>query len=142
LTTDFLPELKLRVSGAVPLLPLYAFTASSGMSFTSSYCLQGSDILLSGRNLSSFFKRKLRPPFSGSLTLRMEQVISYKTTRRHVPHFCLNVEWERFFLCLFPWASAAKPRMYCSLLAYCTARFGRSNFGHQMPPRLPTRSAL
>jgi hypothetical protein len=35
-----------------------------------------------------------------------------------------------------------KPRMYCSLLAYCTARFGRSNFGHQMPPRLPTRSAL
>jgi hypothetical protein len=21
-----------------------------------------------------------------------------------------------------------KPRMYCSLLAYCTARFGRSNF--------------
>jgi hypothetical protein len=35
-----------------------------------------------------------------------------------------------------------KPRMYYSLLAYCTARFGRSNFGHQMPPRLPTRSAL
>jgi hypothetical protein len=30
-----------------------------------------------------------------------------------------------------------KPRMYCSLLAYCTARFGRSNFGHQMPP-VPT----
>jgi hypothetical protein len=23
--------------------------------------------------------------------------------------------------------------MYYSLLAYCTARFGRSNFGHQMP---------
>jgi hypothetical protein len=39
--------------------------------------------------------------------------------------------------CLFPWASAC-----CSLLAYCTARFGRSNFGHQMPPRLPTRFAL
>jgi hypothetical protein len=35
-----------------------------------------------------------------------------------------------------------KSRVYCSLLAYCTARFGRSNFGHQMPPRLPTRSAL
>jgi hypothetical protein len=35
-----------------------------------------------------------------------------------------------------------KPRMYYSLLAYCTARFGSSNFGHQMPPRLPTRSAL
>jgi hypothetical protein len=35
-----------------------------------------------------------------------------------------------------------KPRMYYSLLAYCTARFGRSNFGHQMPSRLPTRSAL
>jgi hypothetical protein len=35
-----------------------------------------------------------------------------------------------------------KPRVYCSLLAYCTARFGRPNFGHQMPPRLPTRSAL
>jgi hypothetical protein len=30
-----------------------------------------------------------------------------------------------------------KPRV-----AYCTARFGRSNFGHQMLPRLPTRSAL
>jgi hypothetical protein len=27
-----------------------------------------------------------------------------------------------------------KPRMYYSLLAYCNARFGRSNFGHQMPP--------
>jgi hypothetical protein len=25
--------------------------------------------------------------------------------------------------------------MYYSLLAYCTAHFGRSNFGHQMPPR-------
>jgi hypothetical protein len=36
----------------------------------------------------------------------------------------------------------SKPRVYCSLLAYCTARFGRSNFVHQMPPRLPTRSAL
>jgi hypothetical protein len=35
-----------------------------------------------------------------------------------------------------------KPRVYCSLLAYCAARFGRSNFGHQMPPPLPTRSAL
>jgi hypothetical protein len=35
-----------------------------------------------------------------------------------------------------------KPRMYCSLLAYCTAHFGLSNFGHQMPPHLPTRSAL
>jgi hypothetical protein len=35
-----------------------------------------------------------------------------------------------------------KPQVYCSLLAYCTTRFGRSNFGHQMPPRLPTRSAL
>jgi hypothetical protein len=32
--------------------------------------------------------------------------------------------------------------MYCSLLAYCTARFGRSNFGHQIPPRLPTRWKL
>jgi hypothetical protein len=29
-----------------------------------------------------------------------------------------------------------KPRMYCSLLAYCTARFGRSNFCYQMPPTL------
>jgi len=55
LTTDFLPELKLRVSGAIPLLPLYAFTASSGMSpFTCSYCLLGCDIVLSGRNLCSF----------------------------------------------------------------------------------------
>jgi hypothetical protein len=27
-----------------------------------------------------------------------------------------------------------KTRMYYSLLAYCTARFGRSNFGHQMSP--------
>jgi hypothetical protein len=35
-----------------------------------------------------------------------------------------------------------KPWVYYSLLAYCTARFGRSNFGHQMPPCLPTRSAL
>jgi hypothetical protein len=35
-----------------------------------------------------------------------------------------------------------KPRMYCSLLAYCTAHFGRYNFGHQMPPRLLTRSAF
>jgi hypothetical protein len=35
-----------------------------------------------------------------------------------------------------------KPRMYYSLLAYRTTRFGRSNFGHQMPARQPTRSAL
>jgi hypothetical protein len=35
-----------------------------------------------------------------------------------------------------------KPRMYCSLLAYCTARFGLSNFDHQMTSRLPMRSAL
>jgi hypothetical protein len=35
-----------------------------------------------------------------------------------------------------------KPRMYCSLLAYCTARFGRSDFSHQIPLRLPTRPAL
>jgi hypothetical protein len=35
-----------------------------------------------------------------------------------------------------------KPRTYYSMLAYCTARFGRSNFGNQMPPRLTTRSAL
>jgi hypothetical protein len=44
------------------------------------------------------------------------------------------------FLCLL--GVRGKPRMYYSLLAYCTARFGRSNFGHQMPPRLPPRSAL
>jgi hypothetical protein len=31
--------------------------------------------------------------------------------------------------------------MYYSLLAFCTARFGHSNFGQQMPPRL-SRSAL
>jgi hypothetical protein len=46
-------------------------------------------------------------------------------------------------VCLFvPMGVRGKPRMYCSLLAYCTARFGRSNFGNQMPPRLPKRSAL
>jgi hypothetical protein len=47
------------------------------------------------------------------------------------------------FVCLFvSMGVCGKPRMYYSLLAYCTARFGRSNFGRQMPPRLPTRSAL
>jgi hypothetical protein len=30
-------------------------------------------------------------------------------------------------------AVRGKPRVYCSLLAYCTARSGRFNFGHQMP---------
>jgi hypothetical protein len=35
-----------------------------------------------------------------------------------------------------------KPRMYYSLAGLLYRRFGRSNFGHQMPPRLPTRSAL
>jgi hypothetical protein len=46
-------------------------------------------------------------------------------------------------LCLFvSMGVCGRPRMYCSLLAYCTARFVRSNFGHQMPPRLSTRSAL
>jgi hypothetical protein len=45
--------------------------------------------------------------------------------------------------CLFVYMGVrGKSRVYCSLLAYCTARFGHSNFGHQMPPRLPTRSAL
>jgi hypothetical protein len=38
------------------------------------------------------------------------------------------------FVCLFvSMGVRGKPRMYCSLLAYCTARFGRSKFGHQMP---------
>jgi hypothetical protein len=47
------------------------------------------------------------------------------------------------FVCSFVSVGVrGKPRMYCSLPAYCTARFGRSNFGHQIPPRLPTRSAL
>jgi hypothetical protein len=47
-------------------------------------------------------------------------------------HFCLFVSM----------GVRGKPRMYCSLLAYCTARFGRSNFDHQVPPRLPMPSAL
>jgi hypothetical protein len=38
-----------------------------------------------------------------------------------------------------PWQTTD---VYCSLLAYCTARFRRSNFGHEMPPRLSTRSTL
>jgi hypothetical protein len=44
------------------------------------------------------------------------------------------------FVCFHgrPWQATD----YCSLLAYCTARFGRSNFGHQKPRCLPTRSAL
>jgi hypothetical protein len=47
------------------------------------------------------------------------------------------------FVCLFvSMAVRGKPRMYCSLLPYCTARFGRTNFGHQSPPPLPTRYAL
>jgi hypothetical protein len=49
----------------------------------------------------------------------------------------------RLFLCFFVSMDVrGKPRMYYSLLAYCTARFGSSNFANQMPPRLPTRSAL
>jgi hypothetical protein len=54
----------------------------------------------------------------------------------------LHVVSTRQFLFFFYMGVRGKPRVYCSLLAYCTARFGRSNFGHQMPPRLPTRSAL
>jgi hypothetical protein len=53
-------------------------------------------------------------------------------------HFILS------FVCLFV-CFHGRPRQttdYYSLLAYCTAHFGRSNFGHQKPPRLPTRSAL
>jgi hypothetical protein len=39
------------------------------------------------------------------------------------------------FVCLFVSLGVrGKPRVYCSLLAYCTARFGRSNFGLQMRP--------
>jgi hypothetical protein len=50
---------------------------------------------------------------------------------------------EKQFVCLFvSMGVCGKPRIYYSLLAYCAARYGRSNFGHQMPPRLPTRSAL
>jgi hypothetical protein len=46
-------------------------------------------------------------------------------------------------LCLFVSRGVrSKPWMYCSLLAYCTVRLRLSNFVHQMPPRLPTRSAL
>jgi hypothetical protein len=43
---------------------------------------------------------------------------------------------------LFPWAPVASHGCTTAQLAFCTARFRRSNFGHQMPPRLPTRSAL
>jgi hypothetical protein len=40
-----------------------------------------------------------------------------------------------YYCCLFVSLGVrGKPRVYCSLLAYCTARFGRSNFGQQMPP--------
>jgi hypothetical protein len=43
------------------------------------------------------------------------------------------------FVCLFvSMGVRGKPRMYYSLLSYCTSRFGRSNFA----PRLLTRSAL
>jgi hypothetical protein len=60
--------------------------------------------------------------------------------------FTITNNIRRFFsvlVCLFVSIGVrGKPRMYCSMLAYRTARFGRSNFGHQMPPRLPTRSAL
>jgi hypothetical protein len=46
-------------------------------------------------------------------------------------------------VCLFvSMGVCGKPRMYYSLLTYCTARFGRSNFGHKVRPRLPTLSAL
>jgi hypothetical protein len=52
-------------------------------------------------------------------------------------------ELDRVYVCLFVYMGVrGKPRMYYSLLAYCAALFGLSNFGHQMPPRLPTRSAL
>jgi hypothetical protein len=37
-------------------------------------------------------------------------------------------------VCLFSWVSAASHGCTTARLAYCTARFGRSNFGHQMPP--------
>jgi hypothetical protein len=41
---------------------------------------------------------------------------------------------QGMFFCLFVYMGVrGKPRMYYSLLAYCTARFGRSNFGHEMP---------
>jgi hypothetical protein len=56
-----------------------------------------------------------------------------------------NSNWslQTLFFVLFVFMGVrGKPRMYYSLLAYCTAPFGRSNFGHQMPLRLPTRSAL
>jgi hypothetical protein len=57
-----------------------------------------------------------------------------------------HVTYSRYLLtlltkcisCLFVSVGVrGKPRMYCSLLAYCTARFGRSNCGHQVPP-VPT----
>jgi hypothetical protein len=48
-------------------------------------------------------------------------------------------------LCLFVCLFNGRPRQatdYYSVFVHCTARFGRSNFGHQMPPLLQTRSAL
>jgi hypothetical protein len=36
-------------------------------------------------------------------------------------------------VCLFPWASAASHGCTAACWLTCTARFGRSNFGHQMP---------
>jgi hypothetical protein len=46
------------------------------------------------------------------------------------------------FVCSFvSMGVRGKPRVYCSLLAYCSARFGRSTFGHQMPRAYRTLAA-
>jgi hypothetical protein len=45
------------------------------------------------------------------------------------------------FVCMFV-CFHGRPRQATDVLQPTTARFGRSNFGHQMPPRLRTRSAL
>jgi hypothetical protein len=56
---------------------------------------------------------------------------------------CRVILQAKLPVCLFvSMGVRGKPRVYCSLLTYCTSRFGRFNFRHQMSPRLPTRSAL
>jgi hypothetical protein len=71
---------------------------------------------------------------------------------RHQPDLGCSREEQNFLFCqesnqnlsfvVVVVGVCGKPQMYYSLLAYWTARFGRSNFDHQMPSRLPTCSAL
>jgi hypothetical protein len=79
-------------------------------------------------------------PFITTVIWKSYILLSHSVLLQQLLLKLLLLQLLLLFVCLL--GVRGKPRINYRLLAYCTARFGRSNFGRQMSPRLPTRFAL